>query len=235
VRVGIPIADLCAGFFLAEGILVALLEREASGEGRWVHTSLMEAMLAMLDFQAVRWLMNGQVAKQVGNHHPTGVATGLFESKDGHINIAAAGQVMFERFCHAARRDDLMSDPRFANAKARTENREYVLGVIKEITRQKTSAEWMALFDEAEMPSGPVFSIDQTFADPQVQHLDMGQSVRSPVLGEMKLLGPPVCIDNQRPRITHTAPELGQDNEEILTSIGYTRAQIAELAQRGVV
>ena len=142
---------------------------------------------------------------------------------------------MFERFCHAARREDLLSDPRCENLKARTENREYVLGVINEITRQKTSAEWMALFDKAELPSGPVFSIDQTFADPQVQHLDMGQSVRSPLLGDLKLLGPPVSIDNQRPRITRAAPEPGQDNEEILTSIGFSTAQIADLAQRGVV
>jgi crotonobetainyl-CoA:carnitine CoA-transferase CaiB-like acyl-CoA transferase len=235
VRVGIPIADICTGMFLAQGILVALLEREASGEGKWVHTSLMESMLSMMDFQAVRWLMNGQVAKQVGNGHPTGVATGLFETKDGYINIAAAGDVMFERFCGAVHRDDLMRDPRFSNAKARAENGGRTIEIITEITRQKTSAEWMTLLDEAEVPSGPVLNMDQTFADPQVRHLDMGRSVHSPVLGDITLLGHPVSIDNQRPSIACAAPEPGQDNEEILTSIGYTTQQIADLAQRGVI
>jgi len=235
LRVGIPIADLSAGIFLAEGILVALLEREATGVGKWVHTSLMESTLAMLDFQAVRWLMKGDIAGQVGNHHPTGVGTGLFESKDGHINVAAAGEAMFKRFCRAAGREDLLSDPRFANAKARTDNREYVLKAMNEITRQKTSADWMALFDEVQLPGGPVFNMKQTFADPQVRHLDMGQSVRSPAIGEITLLGPPVSINNQRPGIVRAAPEQGQDNEEILGSLGYSTQQITELARRGVI
>src|SRR6478672_1888567 len=122
VRVGIPIADLCSGILLAQGILVALLEREVTGEGKWVHTSLLEAMLSMLDFQASRWLMSGQVAPQAGNNHPTGIPTGVFETKDGHINIAAAGDEIYQRFCNAIERPDLITDARFSTSRARSQN-----------------------------------------------------------------------------------------------------------------
>src|SRR6202521_5810992 len=130
VRVGIPIADLCSGIFLAQGILVALLEREITGEGKWVHTSLLEATLSMLDFQASRWLMSGEVPPQAGNNHPTGIPTGVFETQDGHINIAAAGDELYERFCGAIERPDLRSDPRFATAKARSTNRDLLMEVL---------------------------------------------------------------------------------------------------------
>src|SRR5713226_10108684 len=130
VRVGIPIADLCAGILLAQGILVALLEREITGEGKWVHTSLLEAMLSMLDFQASRWLMSGEVAPQAGNNHPTGIPTGVFETKDGHINIAAAGDEIYERFCKAIARPDLRTDARFASSSARSKNRDVLMEVL---------------------------------------------------------------------------------------------------------
>ena len=141
VRVGIPIADLCSGIFLAQGILVALIERETTGEGKWVHTSLLEAMLSMLDFQASRWLMSHEVPPQAGNNHPTGIPTGVFETKDGHINIAAAGDDIYHRFCRAIERPDLITDPRFATSKARSTNRETIMDVLMPVTRQKTSAE----------------------------------------------------------------------------------------------
>src|ERR671937_2853368 len=148
VRVGIPIADLCSGIFLAQGILVALLEREVTGEGKWVHTSLLEAMLSMLDFQASRWLMGHQVPPQAGNNHPTGIPTGVFETKDGHINIAAAGEEIYERFCRAIERPDLRTDERFATSKARSKNRDTLMDVLMPLTRQKTSAEWITLLNE---------------------------------------------------------------------------------------
>jgi crotonobetainyl-CoA:carnitine CoA-transferase CaiB-like acyl-CoA transferase len=113
VRVGIPVADLTAGIFLAEGILAALIERERSGRGQWVHTSLLEAMIRMLDFQATRWLMGGEIPPQAGNDHPTGIPTGVFRTSDGHINIAAAGQVMFRRLCDALGVEALVNDERF--------------------------------------------------------------------------------------------------------------------------
>src|SRR2546430_9302318 len=235
VRVGIPIADLCSGVFLAQGILVALLEREVTGEGKWVHSSLLEAMLSMLDFQASRWLMSGEIPPQAGNNHPTGIPTGVFETKDGHINIAAAGDEIYDRFCRAIERPDLRSDQRFATAQARSANRHVLMEDLMPVTRQRASAEWIRILNDASVPCGPIYRVDEAFADPQVRHLEMAQPVHSPMLGDLTILGHPVSHGARRLPIRSAAPELGQDNEEILTSIGYTTEQIADLAQRGVI
>jgi crotonobetainyl-CoA:carnitine CoA-transferase CaiB-like acyl-CoA transferase len=235
VRVGIPIADLCSGIFLAQGILVALLEREVTGQGKWVHTSLLEAMISMLDFQASRWLVGHEVPPQAGNNHPTGIPTGVFETRDGHINIAAAGDDINTRFCHAIERPDLLTDPRFSTPKARSKNRDELMALLMPVTRQKTSAEWVTLLNAAGVPCGPIYTIDQTFADPQVQHLAMAQPVHSPVLGDINIVGHPVSHGDRRQPVRHPAPELGADNEDVLTSLGYTKEQIEDLAKRGVV
>ena len=235
VRVGIPIADLCSGIFLAQGILIALLERERTGEGTWVHTSLLEAMLSMLDFQASRWLMAGEVPPQAGNNHPTGIPTGVFETKDGHINIAASGEDLYTRFCKAIGRPDLLTDERFATSKARSKNRDTLMDVLMPVTRTKSSAEWIELLNVAGVPCGPIYAINESFADPQVQHLKMAQPVKSPVLGDLTILGHPVSWGEARNPIRAPAPELGADNDDVLTGIGYTKDQIADLAKRGVI
>jgi len=235
VRVGIPVADLCAGILVAQGILVALLEREVTGEGKWVHSSLLEAMLSMLDFQASRWLMSGEIPPQAGNNHPTGIPTGVFETKDGHINIAAAGDEIYDRLCGAIERPDLRSDPRFATAQARSANRDVLMGVLMPVTRQRASADWIRILNDAGVPCGPIYRVDEAFADPQVRHLEIAQPVHSSVLGDLTILGHPVSHGARRLPIRSAAPELGQDNGEILTSIGYTTEQIADLAQRGVI
>ena len=235
MRVGIPIADLCSGILLAQGILVALLEREVTGRGKWVHTSLLEAMLSMLDFQASRWLMSGEIPPQAGNNHPTGIPTGVFETKDGHINIAAAGEEIYERFCRAIDRPDLKSDERFATSRARSRNRDELMALLMPVTRSRTSAEWVKVLNDAGVPCGPIYRIDESFADPQVQHLKMAQPVRSPVLGDLTILGHPVSHGAERLPIRTAAPELGQDNEAILTGLGYTKEQIEDLAKRGVI
>src|SRR5437867_1304724 len=209
VRVGIPIADLCSGILLAQGILVALIEREISGEGRWVHTSLLEAMLSMLDFQASRWLMSGEVAPQAGNNHPTGIPTGVFETRDGHINIAASGDELYARFCGALERPDLLTDPRFSTPKARSENRDTLMEVLMPVTRQKPSAEWIALLNEAGVPCGPIYKINESFADPQVQHLAMAQPVHSPALGDLTILGHPVSFGARRRPIRNSGAARG--------------------------
>ncbi len=235
VRVGIPIADLCSGIFLAQGILVALIERETTGQGKWVHTSLLEAMLSMLDFQASRWLVSGEIPPQAGNNHPTGIPTGVFETKDGHINIAASGDELYERFCRAIERPDLLTDPRFATARARSANRDGLMEVLMPVTRQRASADWINRLNEAGVPCGPIYRVDEAFADPQVKHLQMAQPVHSPVLGDLTILGHPVSHGDTRAPIRAPAPELGQDNEEILSAIGYTKDQIADLAQRKII
>src|SRR5438270_1047380 len=235
VRVGIPIADLCSGILLAQGILVALLEREITGEGKWVHTSLLEAMLSMLDFQASRWLMSGEVAPQAGNNHPTGIPTGVFETKDGHINIAASGDEIYQRFCNAIERPDLITDARFATSRARSQNRAEIMEVIMPVTRQKASAEWIKLLNDAGVPCGPIYKINESFADPQVQHLEMAQPVHSPALGDLTILGHPVSFGDTRNPIRTPAPELGADTDDILTGLGYTKDRIANLTARGVI
>jgi formyl-CoA transferase len=235
VRVGIPIADLCSGILLAQGILVALLAREVTGQGQWVHTSLLEAMLSMLDFQASRWLMSGEVPPQAGNDHPTGIPTGVFETRNGHINIAAAGDEIYGRLCQAIERPELRTDPRFATARARSVNREALREILLPITRQKPSAEWIDILNRAGVPCGPINRVDEAFADPQVRYLKMAQPVHSPVLGDLTILGHPVSHGQRRLPIRSAAPELGQDNEEILTSIGLSKEQIADLAHRGVI
>jgi crotonobetainyl-CoA:carnitine CoA-transferase CaiB-like acyl-CoA transferase len=189
----------------------------------------------MLDFQASRWLMSGEVPPQAGNNHPTGIPTGVFETKDGHINIAASGEEIYERFCRAIERPDLRADPRFATSRARSSNRDVLMEVLMPVTRQKTSADWVEILNAAGVPCGPIYRVDESFADPQVQHLKMAQPVRSPALGALTILGHPVSHGPERLPIRTAAPELGQDNDEILGSLGYTKEQIADIAKRGVV
>ncbi len=235
VRVGIPISDLCAGIFLAQGILIALLEREWTGEGKWVSTSLLEAMTSMLDFQASRWTMAGEVAPQAGNNHPTGIPTGMFKTQNGYINIAASGQDLYARMCKAMGRDDLLADERYATSGARYKNRDELNGVIETMTKDRPSEDWIKLLNEAGVPCGPVNSIDQTFADEQVQFLEMAQTVTSPALGELNILGHPVSFNGQRNPLRKSAPELGEDNHVILTGLGYSADEITGLEKDGVI
>lgn len=235
VRVGIPIADLCSGIFLAQGVLVALLEREVTGQGKWVSTSLLEAMISMLDFQASRWLMSGEVAPQAGNNHPTGIPTGVFETKDGHINIAASGDDIYTRFCHALGREDLLTHPHFATSKARSANRDALMEVLMPVTRQKISAEWIKILNDAGVPCGPIYTIDKTFADEQVKFLEMAQPVNSPSLGDITILGHPVAFHGKRSSIQCAAPELGENNGEVFTALGFTKEQIVAMEQEGVI
>jgi formyl-CoA transferase len=179
--------------------------------------------------------MSGEVAPQAGNNHPTGIPTGVFETRDGHINIAASGDDIYARLCRAIGRPDLLTDPRFSTPRARSANRDTLMEVLMPVTRTKTSAEWIALLNGAGVPCGPIYKIDESFADPQVQHLRMAQPVHSPALGDLTILGHPVSFGDTRLPIRSAAPELGQDNEEILTGLGYTKDQIADLAQRGVI
>ena len=178
VRVGIPVADLTAGLFCALGILTALLERETSKKGQHISTSLLQAQIFMLDFQAARWLIAKEVPKQAGNDHPTSIPTGVFKTTDGHINIATTGGAIWERFCRALGAEAMMKKPEYASAKARSDNRKALNAEIGTYTQHKSSAEWIDIFNKAGVPAGPIYNIDQVFADPQVKHLGIAQSVK---------------------------------------------------------
>ena len=235
VRAGIPVADLSAGLYTAIGILVALMHRTQTGEGQWVQCSLLQAMVAMLDFQAERWLLEKQVPQQAGNDHPTAIPTGVFETSDGHINIAATGEAIYERFCKLMGREDWMSDERYASAGARSRNRKEMNAEISTVTRTKTSEEWIEAFNEAGVPAGPIYSIDEVFADPQVRHLGMAAPLDHPKLGDIELVGQAVALSSTPFEIRRAPPELGEHTDEILDGLGYDAVAIEELRKARVI
>ncbi len=235
VRVGIPIADLTAGIFAAQGVLVALIERERSGKGQWVHTSLLEAMIEMLDFQATRWLIGKEVPPQAGNNHPTGIPTGMFKVKDGYVNIAASGQHMWKRLCDALDAPELFADPRFDTPGKRSKNRDELTLLLEEKLQTKGVKEWVELLNAAGVPCGPILSVDQVFEDEQVKHLGMAQEVQHPVLGPIQILRAPVTLSRTPGKIVSATPERGEHTEEILIELGFTREEREKLRAEEVV
>ena len=236
VRVGVPIADLSAGNYLAMGILLALIARERTGEGQWVHTSLLEAQIAMMDFQAARWLIDGEAPAQAGNDHPTGIPMGTFRTEDGAINIAAAGGVLWRRFLDAVERPDLADDPRFATADDRSANRAALNALLNEVTETRPSAHWIEALNRAGVPCGPIYAVDETFADPQVRHLGIARPMTHPSRGATRVVGQAVTLSKapQPPEMRPT-PGKGDHTEEVLAEFGYDRPAVAALRSRGVV
>ncbi len=229
VRAGIPIADLTAGLFASLGILVALLEREKSKKGQHIETSLLQAQIFMLDFQGSRYLVKGEVAKQAGNNHPTSIPTGVFKTKDGYINIATAGQKTWQRFCEAVGATALMRKPEYQTPEARSKNRD-ALGVeIDDYLAGETSAEWVDRLNKGGVPSGPIYSIDQVFADPQVQHLGIVQTVTMKDKSKMRLIGQPVGLSRTPSRLVARPPDLGEHTSVILKEFGFNARDIAAL------
>ena len=237
VRAGIPVADLSAGQFLAQGILLALFERERSGEGQWVHTSLLEAQIAMMDFQAARWLIEGDLPQQAGNDHPFAIPTGVFPTSDGHVNIAAAGQPTYERLCHALDAPELIEREEYRDGPLRSQNRHALNADIATITKNRSAEEWVTALNDAGVPCGPIYAIDQMVADPQVEHLGIATPVAHAQLGWIRVVGQAVQLERtpQPPQMRSAAPELGEHSDEVLASIGYDAETIAGLRERGVV
>jgi crotonobetainyl-CoA:carnitine CoA-transferase CaiB-like acyl-CoA transferase len=236
VRVGIPIADLTSGLLLAQAIILALYDRERTGAGQWVHTSLIEAQIFMLDFQAARWLISGEVAPQAGNDHPTGIPTGVFQTSDGHINIAASGQGLWLRLCEAIGVKHLTTDPDYVVGPKRSKNRKALNETLNAITRTKPSAHWIGLLNKAGVPCGPINSIDQTFAEPQVKHLGIARAVEHPKLGAIKVVGQPINMTRSpQPAALKPTPDLGEHTEQVLKSLGHSAKAIKELRSKGAI
>ena len=235
MRVGIPIDDLTAGNLLALGCMMALFDRERTGVGRWVTTSLLEAQVFMLDFQASRWLMEGEVAGQAGNDHPTGIPTGVFPTSDGHINIAASSSRVFTRFCEAIGHKEWLEKEAWKTQAGRSRERKAINAAISEITRTKPSNHWIELFEANGIPCGQIYTIDQVFADPQVRHLKMATPMRSPYVGDTEVVASAINISGFSKAIRSYTPDAGEHSDEILKSVDYTDEELADLRRKGVI
>jgi len=235
MRVGIPVADLTAGLFCAMGVLTALLERDVSGEGQWVQTSLLQAQIFMLDFQASRWLMEGQVPKQAGNNHPTSIPTGVFKTSDGYINIATASGKIWERLAHAIGAAELIDNPDYKTSSSRSKNRDALNAAINERTATRSSAEWVEELNKAGVPCGPIYSVDQMFDDAQVKHLRIAQDVPNAENRKIKLVGQPVTLSRTPSKMAARPPEVGEQTDEILGEFGFSADEIAALKKDKVV
>ena len=235
VRAGTAIADLTCGMNCAMAILIALLQREETGEGQWVHTSLLESQIALMDFQMARYLIENDVPPQAGNNHPKSTPTGVFNTKDGHINIAAGGQQMWTRLCDGLGAQPLFENPDFKTAADRLSNRDNLNECLEVYTVNKTSSEWVDLLNEKGVPCGPIYKVDETFADPQVKHLGIARSFDHAKRGKMTVVGQPFQLSTADPTIRKGTPECGEDTNAILSAAGYDSETITDYRKRGVI
>ena len=229
VRVGVPIADLSAGLYLALGIMVALLEREQSRQGQWVHTSLLQAQIAMLDFQAARWTMKQEVAPQAGNNHPTSIPTGVFQTRDGHVNLATTGDRMFALTCEVLGAPEIAKKAEYADAAARLRHRDALNEELQTQFLTNTSEHWVQAMNASGVPCGPIYNIDQVFADPQVQHLNMTRSVTHPDIGRFDIVANATTLSRADTQHYARTPERGEHNDEILDEFGFSAKEIQAL------
>jgi formyl-CoA transferase len=235
VRAGVAISDVTAGLQLAIGILVAIHERVRTGRGRYVHTSLLESMIGMLDFQAARWTVAHDLPPQAGNHHPTLGPMGMYQTADGYMNLAAPWGRLWTALCDVLERPGLANDPRFSGPTERTRNRDALNEEITAALRAHTTADWVEIMNEAGIPSGPVNDIEQTFADPQVQHLGIATPVTHPSLGEIEIIGNATHLEGVPNTIRRPAPEPGEHSDEILREFGLTDSEINSLRTQEII
>jgi formyl-CoA transferase len=234
MRVGIPIADLCAGVFAAQGVLVALLEREASGKGQWLHTSLLESMIYMMDFQNSRWLIDGDIPTQAGNYHPTSIPTGVYKAKDGYMNIAVFGSKIWERFCDILGAPEWVTDERYKDKQGRSINRDSINAEINRRLAAQDCAYWVERFNEGGVACGLINDVKGVFEEPQVQHLGIVKDVVSIHHGPQKMVGQPVQLQRTPSTIVRSAPKRGEHSEEILKELGLEAGELSSLKSKGV-
>ena len=235
MRAGIPIADLTSGLFCAIGTFVALLEREVSGQGQWVQTSLLQAQVWMMDFQIMRWLMNKEIPGQSGNDHPTSSPTGVFKTSDGYINIAAMGTEMYVRLVTVLGVPEMATDPRYQTLQLRAKNRPQLNADIAAVTAQNTTKFWIDLLNKEGVPCGSIKNVQETMEDPQVQHLGMAKALQHPKLGEISVVGQAVILSRSKKDVFTAAPDRGQHNDEVYAEFGVTPERISALRQQGAI
>jgi len=235
VRAGVAISDVTAGLQLAVGLLVAIYERERTGRGRYVQTSLLESMVAMLDFQAARYTVDGEVPPQEGNHHPTMAPMGMYSTRDGFVNIAAPWGRLWSTLCEVVERPDLENDERFTTPMLRSTNREALNEELAASLMSRTTSEWVEAMNAAGIPSGPVNDVAQTFADPQVRHLGIATPVQHPEKGEVQILRNATHLEGVPSEIRRPAPAPGEQSDEILREFGLSEAEIRTLRSSGVI
>lgn len=235
VRAGIAVADSAAGLYGAIGALVALQERAVSGKGQWVQTSLLEAQIAMMDFQAARFLVEGTVPPQAGNDHPYATPMGVYATRDGHINLGVGAEGHWRSFCGVLGRPELASDQRYDSVEKRYAARPELRILLEEIMSTQDSAYWLDACEKASVPAGPIYSVDAMFDDPQVQHLGIAQPVTHPVLGDIRVIGEPVGLSRTPASVVSPTPDAGEHNDEILAELGYDAAAIAQLRADGAI
>jgi crotonobetainyl-CoA:carnitine CoA-transferase CaiB-like acyl-CoA transferase len=235
LRIGIPICDLLAGYFAAMGILVALLERETSGRGQHVQTSLLEAMTGSLSFQAAKFTNTGETPPPVGNHHPQNAPMGVYRAKDGYFNLAVGNDRMWKRLCEALDSPELAADSRFADLFDRIRNRDQMNEILEAAFSRRSAAEWVEVLNAAGVACGPINKLDQVFADPQVKLAGLVHEVSNAAWGAHKVLGLPLSLSRTPPAVEHAAPMTGEHTRETLQAIGYDAVSIDALLADGVV
>ena len=237
MRVGVAISDTSAGMFLGQGILLALLHRERTGEGQWVHTSLLESMMSKLDFQGARYTMKGEVADQQGNDHPTQVPMGTFEAKDGFVNIAAFGDVMWKRFCDALGAKELFDDPNYQTVRDRSSRHNKIKEDMNKVTSQRTVSDLVGALNEAGVPTGPINNIGEGFEDAKVKHLKLAKSAPHAELGDLNLVRSPINLSQfpQSESFDNAAPDPGANSVEVLEQLGFDQLRISKLQEEGVI
>ncbi len=235
VRAGTAIADLSAGLWCALGIMTALLEREGSGKGQWVQSNLLQSQIALMDFQAARYLMKGEVPPQVGNDHPTSMPTSAYKTKDGFLNIGASGEGMFKRLAVALNRPDMAEREEFKGDKNRAKHRAVLNDEINKVTATRSTAEWVEILNKAGVPSGPIYTMDQVFADPQVQHLEVAATVKHPQLGDIRLVNQAVKLSRTKSSLATASPALGQHTEEVLAELGFNASDFDRFRNQKVI
>ena len=235
MRAGAAVGDMSAGLFATIGILTALLERDVSGKGQWIHTSLLESLITVMDFQAAAHVFDGYVPGQAGNNHPKSMPTGAYETSDGYVNIGAGGDAGWKRVCEAMGATHLMDKPEFADADLRVKNRVQLNANYDVVFRTKTTAEWVEIMNKAGIPCGPIYRVDQMWEDPQVKHLGIRTPMVHPEKGERAIVGQPIHMSRTPWRMRNITPDAGEHTNQILGELGYDAAAIEKLRDAGTV